>query len=120
MINLCGIMNILDMVRDERAKQDVKWGTQDHPDFAPNTEDRTRGLYAELADEWKAGNDRLVADQSSKGVPSDRNCAWDGILMEEVLEALGEADEDKKIVELVQVAAVCVAWIEAIERRGAK
>jgi hypothetical protein len=37
--------------------------------------------------------------------------------MEEVREAMAESDPAKLRVELVQVAAVSVAWIEALDRR---
>jgi NTP pyrophosphatase (non-canonical NTP hydrolase) len=45
---------------------------------------------------------------------------WLGILVEEVGEvsrAVIEGDERGRDKELVEVAAVCVAWIEAIDRR---
>ena len=43
--------------------------------------------------------------------------AWDGILLEEVYEAFAEEDPIKLRSELVQVAAVAVQWIAAIDRR---
>ena len=44
---------------------------------------------------------------------------WLGILSEEVGEAARDIIEDAKVKrELVEVAAVAVAWLEAIERRG--
>lgn len=36
--------------------------------------------------------------------------------VEEVYEALAESDENKLTEELIQVAAVCVAWVENITR----
>ena len=47
---------------------------------------------------------------------------WLAILTEELGEiarALNEHDDENRNEELVQVAAVCVAWLEAIGRRGA-
>jgi hypothetical protein len=41
------------------------------------------------------------------------------IFIEEVAEAIGAANEDRLREELVQCAAVAVAWIEAIDRRKA-
>lgn len=66
-------------VRLERAKQDAKWGEQNHND-------------------WK----------------------WLTILVEEVGEvakAMLECDGPEMGKEITQAAAVCVAWLEAIERR---
>ena len=44
--------------------------------------------------------------------------SWDAILLEEVFEALAEADPVRRRAELVQVAAVAAAEIEAIDRFG--
>ncbi len=45
--------------------------------------------------------------------------SWAIILLEEVAEALYEADDQKRIAELVQVMAVCSSWIADIETRNA-
>jgi hypothetical protein len=45
--------------------------------------------------------------------------AWDGVLLEEVFEALAETDPAKLRTELVQVAAVIVNWLEDIDSRTA-
>ena len=42
--------------------------------------------------------------------------SWDAILLEEVFEALVESDPARRRTELVQVAAVAAAEIEAIDR----
>ena len=41
------------------------------------------------------------------------------ILAEEVAEVYAESDPDRLRAELIQVAAVCVQWIEAIDGRSA-
>jgi hypothetical protein len=69
--------DILLVVASERARQDAKWGEQNHDD-----------LY------------------------------WLGILMEEVGEAAKDVIENRSPhKELIEVAAVAVAWVEAITRR---
>jgi len=42
---------------------------------------------------------------------------WEMILLEEVWEALAETDPVKLRAELIQVAAVAVAWVEDIDSR---
>ena len=44
---------------------------------------------------------------------------WADILREEYFEALAETDPARLRVELIQVAAVAVAWVEAIDRAEA-
>ena len=43
-----------------------------------------------------------------------KSLTWDFILLEEVYEAISERDNKKLKIELIQVAAVCTAWIESL------
>jgi len=73
-------LEVLQSVGDERLRQDLRWGQQNHGD----------GL-------------------------------WLAILTEEVgetAEAMLDLSQTDIRAELVQVAAVAVAWIESIDRRG--
>lgn len=90
----------------ERQRQHGLWGEQNPPDVG---DPYTRAWYSSEAVGWKITN----ADRVGRDV-----LAWDGILLEEVFEALAESDPTKLRAELVQVAAVCVAWCEAIDRRS--
>lgn len=100
---------VLEEVEAERARQDEKWGEQNHPDL-PGV--RHPG-YALAANMWKVDNAGRMAE----------GClAWDGILLEEVFEALEQAELANEVglrQELIQVAAVVVAHVEAIDRRAA-
>lgn len=95
---------VLSEIAVERRRQDAKFGEQNHPDgtgFAGTARD------ADLA--------RLECKrQFAEGTGT-----WLDILNEEVAEAYAEKDPAKLRAELVQVAAVAVAWIEAIDRRPA-
>ena len=93
---------VLVEVGAERIQQDVKWGQQDH-------EDGTGYEYLrEQADRARRECDAAFA----AGVGT-----WRHILREEYREAVACSDPAELRAELVQVAAVCVAWIEAIDRR---
>lgn len=86
----------------ERMRQDQVWGEQNHPDG-------TGGYYArEDAEDAKV----LCRDRAKAGT-----ITWRDILDEEVKEAFAESDLDKLRTELLQVAAVAAAWVEAIDRR---
>ena len=82
-------------VRCERIRQDRKWGPQNHPDG-------TGPQWATLLAEARA---------------ACNNDNWAHILREEFYEALVETEPEKIKTELIQVAAVAVAWAEAIDRR---
>lgn len=110
---------VLREVHDERTRQDMKWQVQNHPDFflPSGTVKAIRMIYRERAELYKSINTDRVKAQDEAGVPPDRNCAWDSILLEEVFEALSEEDPEKMCEELIQVAAVAVAWVQC-KRRG--
>ncbi|GAB2882748.1 hypothetical protein [Streptomyces mayteni] len=117
---------VLAEVANTRRRQDIRWGEQNHPALAPCGDDTaTRAAYEADADRWKGINDeRAKASAPTAGCPEGAaphtHTAWDGILLEEVYEALAEEDPAAIRAELVQVAAVAVAWVEAIDRRTAQ
>lgn len=92
--------------RIETNEQLAKWGVQNHP--ALHSENARRD-FAKLAEKWKSINDARVRDGS---------IAWDGILLEEVFEALELTDPFAMIDELVQVAAVAISMAASIERNN--
>lgn len=97
-------LSILEEVSDERARQDELWGEQNHPSsFGGNA---IRNATRE-ANRWKEINSARVSQDT---------LTWDGILLEEVYEALAEESPERRRQELLQVAAVAVAEIEAIDR----
>jgi hypothetical protein len=95
---------VLQQVLIERIAQDTKWGEQNHPDGTGyDGSDRH-------ADFWR---------QRCQDAFADGEGTWGHVLLEEVFEAIAENDPAKLRTELVQVAAVAVAWIEALDRRPA-
>lgn len=94
---------VLSEVLAERIRQDDRWGEQNHPDGTGVAPEQTK-----LADNAKAMCQQAFAEGRGD---------WAHILFEEVREALAEFDPAKLRAELIQVAAVAVAWAEAIDRR---
>jgi hypothetical protein len=94
---------VLEDVRHERRGQDAKWGEQNHPD----------GTGGDLAVRMSDAARRLTDAKAKVG-----RLTWKDILREEYLEALAETDPAKLRTELIQVAAVATAWVEAIDRRS--
>lgn len=96
---------VLVEIREERRRQHAKWGEQNHPDGtgpgAPLAE------FIMSADAAKARCDN--AFKRGTGTYAE-------ILHEEFCEAIAEGDKAKLRAELVQVAAVAVAWIEKLDR----
>lgn len=95
--------HILADIVNERERQDAKWGEQNHPDGTGSESDKQSAL--------------LMKDVVN-GEASLNQSNWANILMEEILEAYAETDPALLRKELIQSAAVIVAWIEAIDRRA--
>ncbi|MDT0409916.1 MULTISPECIES: hypothetical protein [Streptomyces] len=96
---------VLGEIAAERAAQDARWGEQAHPDGTGLP------IYQHSARRYRDHADRAAASG---------HLAWRDVLLEEIHEALAESDAARLRAELVQVAAVATAWIEAIDRRTAE
>lgn len=97
----------------ERTRQDRRWGQQEWPSVMdlPAQEDpcRAYGIPTES-----------VAKASCDAEMRDGTCTWAGIALEEFCEVVSAGDDQSRRVELVQLAAVILAWIECIDRRAGK
>ncbi|MFK0018238.1 hypothetical protein [Streptomyces sp. NPDC090798] len=98
------IARVLADIGAERVRQNTKWGEQNHPDGTGN---KSQQDYAAQARKWCE-----AAFGSGYGT-------WADILAEEVAEVNAERDPARLRAELIQVAAVAAAWVEAIDRRTA-
>jgi hypothetical protein len=110
------LLRVLSEITGERARQDVKWGEQNHPDFTGPHRVFLRAIApaAGQLDYDALRHLTRAACQHAGDIDGD---GWDLILLEEVFEALAEGDPEKLRAELIQVAAVAVNWIESIDRR---
>jgi hypothetical protein len=91
-------------VRAEHDRQIELWGAQDYPDGTGG--DHYRRLAEQARRECQLAKD-----------DPDIGPRWSLILLEEVYEALAEADPAKLRTELVQVVAVIKEWIKGNDRR---
>lgn len=120
-------MTAIDDIRAERARQDAKWGEQNHPDgtgplvvalydaasLAPNPEGGTLNSFTLARAAWLAQAFTHATNVKAR----EGGVTWRDILLEEVFEAMAEDDEEELRRELIQVAAVASQWAEAIDRR---
>lgn len=102
-------------VLQERERQDAKWGVQNHPSFSSAVAgwpvmNRARYYGIDTDDELRGACEG--AFKLGKG-------SYAHIFLEEAAEAICAPDEQSLRAELVQVAAVAIAWIESIDRRAA-
>lgn len=95
------VASVLEEVKAERYRQHAKWGEQNHPNGTG------AGVWLDHARSQR----RMCEEAFRKGVGT-----WRHILSEEFAEALAEADPVRLRAELIQVAAVAVAWVEKIDR----
>ena len=122
------MQRVLGQVALERARQDEKWGEQNHPDLSPETKrfvvvSGVMRRAPDLAAEDMGVPSANTARQRVENLAARRTLGYADIALEEFCEAieaaaLGDVGELRK--ELVQTAAVLVAWVECIDRRGGK
>lgn len=115
-----GFWEIFQAIAEERSKQDRKWGTAyaKIPNVICNR-DGTRRSLAQHGLPSEAAIKALEQGDRANGEPG----SFAGILAEEAVEVVSAAiecsdtDESKLRAELVQLAAVAVKWIQAIDQR---
>lgn len=110
------IEKVLQEVLEERVRQHEKWGFQNHPLVDEVLRQRTPPDPERMAEEYEVpSGDRakfLCDLRHSRG-----NSTWADILVEELSEFIESATlRTNAREELIQVAAVAVAAVEAIDR----
>lgn len=106
---------VLADVVEERVRQEAKWGQQNHPDGTGDDWAFCSGQHAGWA--LEAADDAHRRCQEAPSKPWGDTYAL--ILNEEVAEAFAEKDPHLLREELIQVAAVAVAWVEKLDREAA-
>lgn len=100
----CSMVPVLAEVQAERMRQIAKWGVQRRADGTPS---------------GSATFNVEAAKRHCQRMEAAGGAHWAAVLSEEFFEAMAESDLANLRAELVQVAAVCVAWVEDIDSRTA-
>lgn len=114
----CQDEDILYEIKHERVRQDYKWGEQNHPNGTGG--EWTGALVPFLWKEDRAAHIAQLAKAQCDRKAEHGKLTWADIALEEIAEAFAEKDEALLRAELLQSAAVLVAWIGAIDRRRSK
>lgn len=93
---------VLQEVLAERIRQDARWGEQHHPDGTSSHN------HAQAADTARRACQRATERDA---------VTWAHILREEFWEVMAETDPARLRAELIQVGAVCAAWVADIDSR---
>lgn len=105
--------SVLKEVAEERKRQEALWGAQNHHD---GTGPLTLFLGARVPEEHTYADIRSRATDLTEWNSNSGRLSYADIFLEEVFEALAESNQDRLREELVQCAAVAVAWVEKIDR----
>jgi hypothetical protein len=113
------VADVLSEVAAERARQDAKWGKPD-PKCPDGTGRQTFRDGQIVLDDYIAEVRRRRAADSKAATDAaarDGRLTFRHIIREEFDEAIAEDDPALLRAELIQVAAVAVKWVEAIDAR---
>jgi len=110
-------MTIIEEIKLEREKQDGKWGEQTHPCLDQTLLNREGGCTSErMCENYEIPSEtraKFMCDNSFE----NGSGTFAHIAVEELSEVISEFDIHKRREELIQLTAVCVAWIESIDRQ---
>jgi hypothetical protein len=107
-------LKVLTEVGAERARQETKWGQQNHPILDPK-EINPYGLI----ERYNAARSAAEAQQITDQLSERGEVTYMDIFIEEVKEAVEcGPDTDALRKELIQCAAVAVAMVESLDRNG--
>jgi len=116
------LLRVLGSIAAERELQDRRWGEQNHPDVVGTWLSNPSKVLGALA---TAEAHLLPSASAARTICNlaylDGTGAWAHIAVEELAEAVEAAalgDTAELRTELVQTAAVLVAWIQAVDRRA--
>lgn len=114
---------VISDVIDELARQDAKWGQQNHPSLDPLLLNRPGGCTPQrMAAEYEIPT-AIRARSSTDRAAETGHKTWGHVLVKEVAEVVdaGVVDGEPALrSELIQAAAVALQWAEAIDRRSAQ
>lgn len=107
---------VLRDIAHERAKQDIKWGVQEHQDVPVDASPVGIIVSKEGGAVAYAFPNSAVARDACDSAARAGCVSWFHIAVEELAEAVDARDAASRRDELVQLAAVIVAWIENVDR----
>ena len=110
------IENVLEEIRQERSRQEAKWGQQNHPCLDQTLLNRVGSCTPErMCEHYEIPSENRAKFLCENSFQNNQ-VSYAHIALEEFSEVVSEFDPAKRRKELVQLASVVVAWIEKIDR----
>lgn len=111
-------INVLEKVFEERNRQVQRYGHNDDKTDGTGPGVQWLGnMMDRNADYPTAEEIEKIFREDYEASGGDNEVTWMELVREEVAEAFAESDPDRLEEELIQVAALCVSWIETIQKR---
>lgn len=107
-------INVLDEVFEERKRQVARYGFNETLEDGVGPDAKWAHPLTALPATEIESDFRIEYEQHERttGLPT-----WMHLVREEIAEAFMESDPEKLQAELLQVAALCVSWVEVIRSR---
>jgi len=115
-MNTENINNILQLVNNEVVKQHEKWGVANQPSLDLTLLNRPNSCSPQrMCENYEIPSENRAKFLCELAFKSNTG-TWAHIAVEELSEAISEFDAEKRKQELIQLAAVCISWIDSIDR----
>lgn len=111
-------VNVFEEVLLEQVNQYMKWGEQNHPSVDVMLSQQGR-IYERMSEHYEVPTQqraKFLCDKAAK----DGDLTYSHVIIEELCEAINSVDDSERRIELIQLAACVVQWIQAIDRRNEK
>ena len=107
---------IIEEIKTERKNQENKWGEQNHPCLDQLLLNREGGCTPQrMCEEYEIPSEHRAKFLCDNSFKFNRG-TYAHIAIEEMSEVVSAFDIHKRRQEIIQLAAVCVAWVEKIDR----
>lgn len=108
--------NIIEEIQNEVIRQHEKWGQQNHPSLDQILLGRPGSCTPQrMCEEYEIPTESR-AKQKCDIASNRKGITWGHIAVEELSEVISAFNSKARREELIQLAAVCISWIDSIDR----
>ena len=111
---------IFEEYKQERERQDKKWGPQSWPSLNQVLVNRDGGCTPQrMCEHFEIPSENRAKFLCDHAFETNEGC-WPPIVVEELSEVVSAENEEKRRQELIQLGAVVTAWIQDIDKRNGR
>lgn len=108
---------LIELILKERWRQEELWGEQTHPCLNESIKTDDLEEFGKLMTKHYNLPDENTAKFMCESSFKEGLGTYAHIALEEFIEVVSEPNIERRKIELIQLTAVCIGWLESIERQ---